>query len=123
MKKVWVLFFLPLVLACNLELPNNEGKIVIVNQTENEMAVITDVWIHGEGSTEWVSRWAGAVEEGYDVSIIVEPGSYDIRIRVNYLFYTRIYETGYKQPIAVGNKKVKYIIFDGNGIYDSDITQ
>jgi hypothetical protein len=116
-----------LFISCPLE-KEAEGKIVVQNQSYDTGREITDVWLKEAGSMEWVNHWhgscAGDAELIKELSFSVNPGSYDVRIKVmevyGYGFVPYFYETGYLQSVKITAGEYKYIIYDGNGIYDME---
>jgi hypothetical protein len=109
--------------SCVMETPDNTGKLVVQNHSESAVIFITDVWTHQEGSLEWVSRWHGSKADGEEITLHLEPGSYDLKLKAEYLFIGQYFETGYKQPAVIKTGKTKFYIFDGVGIYDMEAIQ
>jgi hypothetical protein len=107
--------------SCPVELPENTGKIIVQNNSTSPIQVITDVWLHETGSTEWINSWHGECEKDAEISFTTDPGTYDVRIKVLQAYIIpSFYETGYHQSIKLDNKASKFIIFDGTGIYDME---
>jgi hypothetical protein len=122
MKNIRV-FLLIFLCSCAVEIPDNTGKLVIKNNSDSAVTFITDVWTHQEGSMEWVSRWHGSKAPNEEITLHLEPGNYDLKIKTDHLFIGQYYETGYKQPAAIKTGKTKFYIFDGSGFYDMESLQ
>jgi hypothetical protein len=117
----FALFLVSLVtLSCDIEIPDNTGKLVIQNNSDSVITFITDVWTHQEGSLEWVSRWHGSKTANEEITLYLEPGRYDLKIRAEYLLIGLYFETAYKQPAVIKTDSTKFYIFDGNGFYDME---
>ncbi|MDR2079494.1 MAG: hypothetical protein LBP74_07235, partial [Treponema sp.] len=108
-------FFLPS--SCTFEPPENAGKLVIRNNADSAVTFITGVWTHMEGSLEWVPRWQGSKPSGEAIALSLEPGTYDLKIRAEYMLISQFFETAYKQPAVVKTDQTLFYIFDGGGIY------
>jgi hypothetical protein len=112
-------------LSCRVSLDYDHGEFVVLNKSESAFLVITDVYLRSSGSSFWVNMWHGSCAGGKgaetELSFTARPGIYDVRIRVEqgFLFYS-FYETGYRHPIKLGNGSFKFVVFDGNGIYDRE---
>lgn len=121
MKKIFSLSFTAIFLfSCITGAEDNAGKLVVQNNSGSSVTFITDVWTHQEGSLEWINRWHGSKADAEEITLYLEPGHYDLKIRTEYLFMGQYYETGYKQPAIVKTGTAKIYIFDGMGIYDME---
>lgn len=107
------------------EMPDDEGKIVVTNQTENETDVIIAVYAKFENEDSYTLRWSSSDGAGYmqDASFYVETGNYDVRVYVRqesslFPYYKETYfETGYKNPVKVEEDEYSFIYYDGKGVY------
>jgi hypothetical protein len=109
--------------SCTLFTDN--GKIIVQNQTGKTSEIITDVWLQLDQATDWVNVWHGQCAGEYgkytELSFLYKAGSYNVRVRAFKLYSIGyFYETGYKSPIKLNIRDSKFIIYDGNGIYDMD---
>jgi hypothetical protein len=127
MQNIWVI--LPILVmvftGCPVVTGATTGTFVVQNQSHDPTIEITDVWAKTKGSIDWVNYWHGscAGDAGLitELSFPAEPGAYDIRIRVSrYGFLMGFYETGYLQSLKIEKGGHKFIIYDGNGIYDME---
>jgi hypothetical protein len=123
--RLYVLIFSILLAACPLDKAAREGTLVIQNKSYDSNLEITDAWVKTEGSMEWVNQWHGICrgDPGLitDLSFTIGPGSYSVKLRVTeYGIVPRYYETPYMQPLRIGFGEYKFIIFDGQGIYDME---
>jgi hypothetical protein len=108
-----------MLVSCPYTVPE-KGKMVVQNWSSGNATMITDVWTHVEGSTEWINFWHGECPPQEELSFFLEPGRYNVRVKTSTIFVPRFYETGYMQPILISYGDIKFIIFDGKGIYDME---
>jgi hypothetical protein len=121
------LFLLPILLfaflSCEIN-KNGEARLVISNNSSNTSDVITEVWTRLYNSGEWLAKWNGAKAVNEDAALYLAPASYDVRVTVKRIVLGTIeiktFETGYKAPIKLSESNYKFIIFDGEGIYDME---
>jgi hypothetical protein len=124
MKNIRISFFVLLVLSsCHVEMPDETGKLVVRNNSASTVTFITDVWTHQEGSMEWVPHWHGSKAAGEEISLYLEPGNYDLKIKAEYLLVGQYFETAYKQPAVIKTNTTKFYTFDGSGLYDMESVQ
>jgi hypothetical protein len=115
-----------LFISCTME-TEAEGAFVIGNKSYDSSLAITDIWLRNGETMDWINKWHGSCpgEAGLikEVSFSTAPGVYDVRARVETYggFSWNFYETGYLQSVKIGGGERKYIIFDGQGIYDKEI--
>jgi hypothetical protein len=116
---------LVLIFSCKTDIGEEKGTLAVQNQSYNPALEITDVWLRNAETMDWVNQWygscAGSADYITELSFPVPPGSYDVRIKVNgYGHFYNFYETGYRQSVRIGGGDYKFIIFDGQGIYDME---
>jgi hypothetical protein len=112
-----------LTVSCKSDMGEEKGTFVIQNKAYDDTLEITDVWLKGPGSMGWVNYWHGSCMGGdgliTELSFTVNPGQYDVRIKVNrYGFLYAFYETGYQKSVRIRGGDYQFIIYDGAGIYD-----
>jgi hypothetical protein len=120
-----ILLLIPFFFSCDIGLKSGEGRLVVTNNSANASDVVTEVWTRVYNSDEWLAKWNGNKAVGADASINLAEGSYDIRVVVertalNLSTEIKTFETGYKAPITLSASDYKFIIFDGEGIYDME---
>lgn len=123
--KTFVFAVLASVSLLGCEMPDDEGKIVVTNQAENETDVILAVYAKLENEDSYTLCWSSSDGAGYmqDASFYVETGNYDVRVYVRqesslFPYYSETYfETGYKNPVKVEEDEYSFIYYDGKGIY------
>jgi hypothetical protein len=108
-----------------MEPDNKAGKIIVQNQSYDSTLEISDVWLKEPGSIDWVNYWHGSCkgdsEYINELSFNLDPGTYNVKIKViKYGIFYRYYETGYMQPVIIKRDDSKFVIYDGNGIYDME---
>jgi hypothetical protein len=123
MKVYSILFFAVsvsiMLVSCPYAVPE-KGKMAVQNRADGYPVMITDAWTHLEGSTDWVAFWQGECPAGEEFSFFLEPGRYNVRVKTTSMLVPRFYETGYMRPVSVSYGDIKFIIFDGKGIYDME---
>jgi hypothetical protein len=124
---LFVVILMLVVISCRLEPGRERGRIVIQNRSYNSTLEMSDVWLKEPGSMDWKNYWSGSCrgdsEYINELFFDVESGIYDVRIQVlRYGYFHGYYETGYMQSIRVEESGSKFIIYDGNGIYDMEQT-
>ena len=121
MKQSLYVLMLCCLFFCSCIHEPEKASVVISNNSESVLGSITQVWTRVENSNDWVSQWTGSKKQGEDVNLYIEPGTYDFRIEVTYLYLVPLkYETGYKNSITCKRGEYKFIFFDGKGIFDME---
>lgn len=105
-------------------MPDGTGKILVVNNSEEDLIVGVYGKLQDE-DTYMLYCDNTYAKESQDVYFYVEPGKYDLKVIVKqklsdgFYFPPTEFPTPYKQPVVVKEMETSIIYYDGKGIYQN----